>query len=64
MMLTSYILDENFMTMDVFSKRTWLRNICNGWKEAGLVPKKKRTVHGMEFIGQEQAMQHFVTLKF
>ena len=28
--------------MDVFSKRTWLRDICKGWKEAGLVPKKKK----------------------
>ena len=33
-------LDENLMTMDVSSKRTWLKEICRLWKEAGLVPKK------------------------
>ena len=35
-------LDENLMTMDVFSKRTWLKEICRLWKEAGLVPKKNK----------------------
>ncbi len=29
-------LDENLMTMDVFSKRTWLREICRLWIEDGL----------------------------
>ena len=57
-----YFLDENLMTMDVFSRRTWLKEICRLWKEAGLVPKKKKMVHGMEFIGLELAMQHYVIL--
>jgi len=52
-----YFLDENFMTMDVFSKRTWLRDICNGWKEAGLVPKKKKdgTWDGVYWSGTSHA---------
>ena len=37
-----YFLDENMMTMDVYSKRTWLAEICKLWKEAGLVPKKNK----------------------
>ena len=56
-----YFLDENLMTMDVFSRRTWLKEICRLWKEAGLVPKKKM-VHGMVFIGLELATQHYVIL--
>ena len=31
-------LDENLMTMDSFSKRTWLKEICRLWKEYGLAP--------------------------
>jgi radical SAM superfamily enzyme YgiQ (UPF0313 family) len=31
-------LDENLMTMDVFSKRTWLKEICRLWVQAGLQP--------------------------
>ncbi|MCE5181765.1 MAG: radical SAM protein [Anaerolineaceae bacterium] len=31
-------LDENLMTMDAYSKRTWLKDICRLWGEAGLVP--------------------------
>jgi radical SAM superfamily enzyme YgiQ (UPF0313 family) len=52
-----YFLDENFMTMDVFSKRTWLRDICKGWKEAGLVPKKKKdgTWDGVYWSGTSHA---------
>ena len=41
------------MTMDVFSKRIWMKEICKLWKEYGLVPKKKRTEHGMDYIGLE-----------
>lgn len=31
-------LDENLMTMDQFSRRTWMKEICRLWGEAGLVP--------------------------
>lgn len=31
-------LDENLMTMDQYSKRTWLSEICRLWKENGLQP--------------------------
>ena len=58
-----YFLDENFMTMDVYSKRTWMKSICKGWKEAGLVPKKKRMELGMVFIGLARVMLHYVIQK-
>ena len=32
-------LDENMMTMDQSSGRTWLKDICRLWKEYGLVPE-------------------------
>jgi anaerobic magnesium-protoporphyrin IX monomethyl ester cyclase len=32
-------MDENLMTMDQFSKRTWMDEICDRWHEAGLAPK-------------------------
>lgn len=32
-------LDENLMTMDQQSGRTWLRRICQLWREAGLAPE-------------------------
>jgi len=32
-------LDENLMTMDQYSDRTWLAEICLLWHEYGLVPK-------------------------
>jgi radical SAM superfamily enzyme YgiQ (UPF0313 family) len=31
-------LDENLMTMDQYSNRTWLGEICRLWKENGLAP--------------------------
>jgi len=31
-------LDENLMTMDQYSDRTWMRDICRLWKENGLAP--------------------------
>lgn len=31
-------LDENLMTMDSYSKRTWMKAICDGLIEAGLSP--------------------------
>jgi radical SAM superfamily enzyme YgiQ (UPF0313 family) len=35
-------LDENLMTMDKFSKRTWMKEICRLWEENGLVPSHLR----------------------
>ncbi len=35
-------LDENLMTMDAFSHRTWLKEICRLWKEYGLQPSYLR----------------------
>jgi radical SAM superfamily enzyme YgiQ (UPF0313 family) len=35
-------LDENLMTMDVYSKRTWLRELCEKWIESGLQPECRR----------------------
>ena len=34
-------IDENLMTMDVSSGRTWLKEICRLWHEYGLVPEKR-----------------------
>lgn len=31
-------LDENLMTMDQYSGRTWMKEICDRWIEAGLQP--------------------------
>lgn len=33
-------LDENLMTMDQYSGRTWMKEICRLWHEYGLAPKK------------------------
>jgi anaerobic magnesium-protoporphyrin IX monomethyl ester cyclase len=35
-------LDENLMTMDQYSGRTWLKEICRLWKEYGLQPSYLR----------------------
>ncbi len=35
-------LDENLMTMDVFSKRTWLNELCDRWIAEGLQPEERR----------------------
>lgn len=35
-------LDENLMTMDVYSKRTWLQELCEKWIENGLQPDCRR----------------------
>jgi len=32
-------LDENLMTMDKYSGRTWMKRICELWHENGLVPE-------------------------
>ena len=52
-----YFLDENLMTMDVFSRRTWMKEICRLWKEYGLVPKKKDdgTWEGLHWSGTSHA---------
>ncbi len=34
-------IDENLMTMDQYSGRTWLKEICRLWHEYGSAPKKK-----------------------
>jgi anaerobic magnesium-protoporphyrin IX monomethyl ester cyclase len=38
-------LDENLMTMDVYSKRTWLKELCKKWIEAGFQPESRK--HGV-----------------
>lgn len=35
-------LDENLMTMDASSKRTWIKEICEKWIAAGLQPSARR----------------------
>ncbi len=35
-------LDENLMTMDASSKRTWMKEICEKWIAAGLQPSSRR----------------------
>jgi anaerobic magnesium-protoporphyrin IX monomethyl ester cyclase len=35
-------IDENFMTMDVYSKRTWLFELCDLWIKEGLQPTCRR----------------------
>jgi anaerobic magnesium-protoporphyrin IX monomethyl ester cyclase len=35
-------LDENLMTMDQYSGRTWMKDICRFWIEAGLQPTCSR----------------------
>lgn len=35
-------IDENMMTMDVFSKRTWLFELCDLWIKEGLQPTCRR----------------------
>ena len=39
-------LDENLMTMDQYSQRTWLKEICRLWHEYELVPKYKYDARG------------------
>ncbi len=35
-------IDENFMTMDAYSRGTWLKELCEKWIEAGLQPTCRR----------------------
>ncbi|MBF0323925.1 MAG: cobalamin-dependent protein [Alphaproteobacteria bacterium] len=39
-------LDENLMTMDQYSGRTWLPEICRLWHEYGLAPQYQRDESG------------------
>ncbi len=39
-------LDENLMTMDQYSGRTWMNEICRLWHEAGLVPEYQYDENG------------------
>lgn len=39
-------LDENLMTMDQYSGRTWLNEICRLWHENGLAPKPELDTDG------------------
>ncbi|MBM3567085.1 MAG: radical SAM protein, partial [Alphaproteobacteria bacterium] len=39
-------LDENLMTMDQYSGRTWLKEICRLWREYGLAPEYRRDGNG------------------
>ena len=52
-----YLLDENLMTMDQYTGRSWLKDICKLWKEAGLVPKKNKdgTWEGVYWSGTSHA---------
>ena len=54
-------LDENLMTMDVASGRSWLKEICNLWINEGLAPnrkKKKRSKTGVYWSGTSHASLH------
>lgn len=39
-------LDENLMTMDQYSGRTWMAEICRLWHEYGFAPSYKRDAQG------------------
>ena len=45
------------MTMDVYSQRVWMKEICRLWKEYDLVPKKKKdgTWTGLYWSGTSHA---------
>ena len=54
-------LDENLMTMDAYSKRTWLNGICEGFHEKGLVPKYSKggkLKSGIHWDGTSHATLH------
>ncbi|NVJ91166.1 MAG: B12-binding domain-containing radical SAM protein [Methylocystaceae bacterium] len=56
-------LDENLMTMDQYSKRTWMKEICNLWIKEGLQPKCRQEgvlhdencTHGVHWGGTSHA---------
>ena len=53
-------LDENLMTMDQYSNRTWMKGICELLHEKGLVPKEKKdgTWSGIHWGGTSHATLH------
>ena len=54
-------IDENLMTMDVASGRSWLKEICDLWIDEGLAPnrtKKKRSKTGVYWSGTSHASLH------
>lgn len=54
-------LDENLMTMDVASGKTWLSEICNLWIKEGLAPNrncKTRSRKGVYWSGTSHASLH------
>ncbi|MAO54671.1 MAG: B12-binding domain-containing radical SAM protein [Rhodospirillaceae bacterium] len=50
-------LDENLMTMDRYSGRTWMGEICRLWHEAGLTPSPRAdgTWSGVRWSGTSHA---------
>lgn len=55
-------LDENLMTMDQYSGRTWMKEICRLWKEYGLQPsylgegtERGETWNGVHWSGTSHA---------
>lgn len=55
-------LDENLMTMDVYSGRTWLKEICDLWLAEGLQPQcvgdgveHSEKCHGVHWSGTSHA---------
>jgi len=54
-------LDENLMTMDKFSGRTWMNGICEGFHEKGLAPKYSKggkLKSGIHWDGTSHATLH------
>ncbi len=55
-------LDENLMTMDVASGRTWLGEVCDLWIDEGLAPpnrnRKARSKTGVYWSGTSHASLH------
>ena len=55
-------LDENLMTMDVASGRTWLGEVCDLWIKEGLAPpnrkNKQRSKTGVYWSGTSHASLH------
>ena len=54
-------LDENLMTMDKFSGRTWMKSICEGFHEKGLAPKygkNGKLKSGIHWDGTSHATLH------
>ena len=58
-------LDENLMTMDQFSGRTWMKSICEGFIEKGLAPKYSKSgklKSGIHWDGTSHATLHTVEI--